>query len=210
MLSICRAHSEKALLNSNNSTRHIFIRWVKRGFMRPLAEPTHTQTCWTGQRHWYIEKFWLAKTQGPLLLWNAHPAHKFIQAHKHWRLNAGVIWGMLNIYLSCLPGWLHQSSLSLSRCPLTSHVKIPQCLVRLLWNKIQPSTVSLFLLPAKTMWLVLFSPCVHVPSDSQLHWELPQRLFWALWQVCLRLQTNIVTAVESLMCKIQSQTFTGM
>lgn len=26
---------------------------------------------------------------------------------------AAVIWGMLNIYLSCLPGWLHQSALSL-------------------------------------------------------------------------------------------------
>lgn len=69
-------------------------------------------------------------------------------------------------YLPLLAAWMAPPiiTLSLSGCPLTSHVKIPQCQVRLLWNKIQPSTVSLFLLPAKTMWLVLFSPCVHVPA----------------------------------------------
>lgn len=37
---------------------------------------------------------------------------------------AGVIWGMLNIYLSSLPGWLHQSSLP--DCPLL--LKIPYSL----------------------------------------------------------------------------------
>ena len=135
-MSICRAHRNEAPLHSNNRTRHILICWFKRGFVNPPVSPargfifilthtqkkTHTHTCWKGQWHkhkktqqfffFHSQKYLDSKTTGNHVYSKMH-IHVRTSSYMYTNTEAAVIWGMLNIYLSCLPGWLSQSALSL-------------------------------------------------------------------------------------------------
>lgn len=126
-MSICRAHRDEALLHSNNSTRHILIGWVKGGLCESPSEPckriylhTHTNKHKNAGKGKNTNTQIYTKTSSmqkqPETTCTQKRTSTCASSYMCTNTGAAVIWGMLNIYLSCLPGWLHQSALSLGLC----------------------------------------------------------------------------------------------
>lgn len=102
MMSICRAHCNEALLLYSNSLRCILINWVKKALWIPIwaleIKLERAKTCTQNKRQCKNNRKPYSQTS------------TWASSYRCKNSGAAILWGMLNIYLSCLPRWLHQSA----------------------------------------------------------------------------------------------------